>query len=252
MNEIRVGIIGFGTVGKGLAEVLLAQQSGWSAHRDVHPPGRHRRPWHHALPERFSHVPLTRDARDLIRDPEIDILVELIGGIEPAKTFVLEAIEAGKHVVTANKALLPGGARHLRGRGRKRRGGRLRGQRRRRHPGDQVPQRGAGGQPHPVDHGHHERHGQLHPHPHDRRGHTLPRCSPRRSGWGLPRPIRATTSRASTRPTSWPSSCPWPTACTSPTTRSPSRVSRASSPWTSNWRASRLPHQAARHQPQPR
>ena len=107
MNEIRVGIIGFGTVGKGLAEVLLAQQerlvrrtgmsirlAGIADHGTT------------ALPERFSHVPLTRDARDLIRDPEIDILVELIGGIEPAKTFVLEAIEAGKHVITANKALL--------------------------------------------------------------------------------------------------------------------------------------------------
>jgi homoserine dehydrogenase len=49
---------------------------------------------------------LTRDARELISDPEIDIIVELIGGIEPAKTFVLEAIANGKHMVTANKALL--------------------------------------------------------------------------------------------------------------------------------------------------
>lgn len=42
----------------------------------------------------------------MINDPDIDIVVELIGGIEPAKTFVMQAIAAGKHVVTANKALL--------------------------------------------------------------------------------------------------------------------------------------------------
>ena len=107
MNEMRVGIIGFGTVGKGLAEVLLAQQE-----RLVRRTGMSIRlagiadHGTDALPERFSHVPLTRDARDLISDPKIDIIVELIGGIEPAKTFVLEAIEAGKHVITANKALL--------------------------------------------------------------------------------------------------------------------------------------------------
>ena len=58
------------------------------------------------LPEPFTDIPLTRDAMQLIDNPEIDVIVELIGGIEPAKTFVMRAIEAGKHVVTANKALL--------------------------------------------------------------------------------------------------------------------------------------------------
>ena len=108
MNEIRVGIIGFGTVGKGLAEVLLAQQE-----RLVRRTGMSIRlagiadHGTDALPERFSHVPLTRDARDLISDPKIDIIVELIGGIEPAKTFVLEAIEAGKHVITPTRRCSP-------------------------------------------------------------------------------------------------------------------------------------------------
>ena len=107
MKEIRVGLIGFGTVGKGLAEVLLTQQerlirrtgmtirlAGIADHSTT------------SLPERFSAIPLTKDAMDLINDPDIDIVVELIGGIEPAKTFVMQAIAAGKHVVTANKALL--------------------------------------------------------------------------------------------------------------------------------------------------
>jgi homoserine dehydrogenase len=51
-------------------------------------------------------VLLTTDVNDIFNDPEISIVIELVGGYEPAKSFVLKAIEAGKHVVTANKALL--------------------------------------------------------------------------------------------------------------------------------------------------
>jgi homoserine dehydrogenase len=52
-------------------------------------------------------IPLkTKDAKDLINDPEIDIICELIGGYEPAKSFITAALQNGKHVVTANKALL--------------------------------------------------------------------------------------------------------------------------------------------------
>ncbi len=107
MKQIKVGLIGFGTVGKGLAEVLYSQQErlakrtgmtiGLAGIADKGTT---------ELPEKFADIPLTRDAQELINNPEIDIIVELIGGIEPAKTFVLQAIESGKHVVTANKALL--------------------------------------------------------------------------------------------------------------------------------------------------
>ncbi len=107
MKEIQVGLIGFGTVGRGLAEVLLAQQkrlgqrSGLSIKlskvADIAIS---------ELPPEFAGTTLTNNADDLFNDPDIDIIVELIGGIEPAKTFMLKAIEAGKHVVTANKALI--------------------------------------------------------------------------------------------------------------------------------------------------
>ena len=107
MKTISVGLIGFGTVGSGLAEVLLSQQerleqrSGLSIRlakvADINIT---------ELPPQFSGTVLTNDAANLINDPEIDIVVELIGGIQPAKTFVMDAIAAGKHVVTANKALL--------------------------------------------------------------------------------------------------------------------------------------------------
>jgi len=107
MKTINVGLIGFGTVGSGLAEVLLSQQerlvqrSGLSVQltkvADINIT---------ELPSKFAATTLTGDAADLINDPDIDIVVELIGGIQPAKKFVLDAIAAGKHVVTANKALL--------------------------------------------------------------------------------------------------------------------------------------------------
>jgi len=107
MKDIQVGLIGFGTVGSGLAEVLLAQQKrlekkiGLSIRlakvADIRIS---------ELPPAFAGVQLTNNADDLFNDPDIDIIVELIGGIQPAKSFMLKAIEAGKHVVTANKALI--------------------------------------------------------------------------------------------------------------------------------------------------
>lgn len=107
MKEICVGIIGFGTVGSGLAQTLLNQKERLEQRvgatirlKSVADISRD------SLPEQFSDVILTKDAGDLFTDPEIDIVVELIGGIEPAKTFMLRAIENGKHVITANKALL--------------------------------------------------------------------------------------------------------------------------------------------------
>jgi len=107
MKEIRVGIIGFGTVGQGLANAMLTQKERLlqktgvaftlTTVADIALT---------SLPDEFKDVTLTKDAGDIFKDPSIDIVVELIGGMEPAKSFILEAIENGKHVVTANKALL--------------------------------------------------------------------------------------------------------------------------------------------------
>jgi homoserine dehydrogenase len=107
MKEIRVGLIGFGTVGQGLARALLTQRERLiektdimftlAAVADIAIT---------SLPGEFSEVTLTKDADDIFTDPTIDIVVELIGGMEPAKSFILKAIAQGKHVITANKALL--------------------------------------------------------------------------------------------------------------------------------------------------
>lgn len=107
MKDIQIGLIGFGTVGQGLAKALLEQHE-----RLVQRTGTRFVLKTVAdiaiqeLPAEFTGVMLTKDANEIFSDPEIDIVVELIGGMEPAKSFMLKAIENGKHVVTANKALL--------------------------------------------------------------------------------------------------------------------------------------------------
>jgi len=107
MKVIKVGLIGFGTVGSGLAQTLFEQNERLmrkigtrvvlSRVVDINLD---------KLPEPFQETTLSKDVGDIFNDPDIDIVVELIGGIEPARTFLLEAIRHGKHVVTANKALL--------------------------------------------------------------------------------------------------------------------------------------------------
>lgn len=106
MKPVKVGICGLGTVGSGSFQILrnnaeeITRRVGRSivieqigARRDN--------------PEcDLTGVNVTRDIFDVARNPDIDILIELIGGTTVAKELVLEAIENGKHVVTANKALI--------------------------------------------------------------------------------------------------------------------------------------------------
>ena len=108
MKQIGVGILGFGTVGAGVADGLLK-------HRDVMAKRlgvdivRRKIADLDITTDRGIQVPegvLTTDAKGVLSDPEIDIVVETIGGTGVAKTFVLEALGNGKCVVTANKKLL--------------------------------------------------------------------------------------------------------------------------------------------------
>jgi len=113
MKPLQVGLLGIGTVGLGTWTVLrrnaeeIARRAGrairitWIAEKALE---RARE-----VTRGADDVNLTDDAAKVLGNPDIDIVVELIGGIEPARTFILQAIDQGKHVVTANKALL---ARH--------------------------------------------------------------------------------------------------------------------------------------------
>ncbi len=108
MQSVRVGVLGLGTVGSGTVNVLrrnieeITRRAGRgieirrAADRDFDTPKQCD----------TSGIALTTDAHDIVCDPNIDIVVELIGGTGVARDLVLEAIANGKHVVTANKALI--------------------------------------------------------------------------------------------------------------------------------------------------
>jgi len=108
MRSVTVGILGLGNVGAGTVRLLQERRAAIEARLGavlevrqvcVRDPGRRRAV--EVAPDK-----LTTDPQEVIADPLIDIIVELIGGVEPACTYILAALRAGKHVVTANKAVL--------------------------------------------------------------------------------------------------------------------------------------------------
>jgi homoserine dehydrogenase len=108
MKAIQVGVMGLGTVGGGVFEVLRRNQEEIRrrAGRGIEVTMVSRRDVAKARALVGDAAQVVADARAIIANPEIDIVVELIGGYDLARELVLEAIAAGKHVVTANKALL--------------------------------------------------------------------------------------------------------------------------------------------------
>jgi homoserine dehydrogenase len=108
MKDIQVGLIGFGNIGAGVVRLLHENAD---VIRSKVGTG--------IVLKRIADLDITSDrgvvvdsgllttsVDDIFNDPEISVVIELVGGYEPAKTFVLKAIEKGKHIVTANKALL--------------------------------------------------------------------------------------------------------------------------------------------------
>ncbi|MDD5065626.1 MAG: homoserine dehydrogenase [bacterium] len=108
MKIVNVGLIGFGTIGSGVVRILsqnqneILQRTGIRINLKMIADIDIKR-------DRGIKVDknkLTTDAQQLLRDPEIDIIIELIGGTRKAKEFIITALKNGKNVVTANKALL--------------------------------------------------------------------------------------------------------------------------------------------------
>lgn len=108
MNPIRVGLLGIGTVGSGTYHVLKrnADEITRRAGRPIQITVVADKNIELAQKQTAGACRVTDDAFAVVNDPQIDIVVELIGGYGIAKELVLKAIENGKHVVTANKALL--------------------------------------------------------------------------------------------------------------------------------------------------
>jgi len=107
---INIGLIGFGTIGAGVVKTL--QRNGGLISRRVGAQIRLKRIADLDIQRdrgvQVDPAVLTTNAEEVLNDPEIDIIIELMGGIHPAKEFLLRGIEQGKGIVTANKALLAG------------------------------------------------------------------------------------------------------------------------------------------------
>ena len=108
MNAVKIGILGLGTVGGGVVNVLnrSAKEISRRAGREILVTRASVRDLNRERICDTKNVALTTDPFEIIADPEIDIVLELIGGDTLAKDLVFQAIENGKHVVTANKALI--------------------------------------------------------------------------------------------------------------------------------------------------
>jgi homoserine dehydrogenase len=108
LKPIQVGLLGLGTVGSGTIEVLRRNREEISrrAGRDIVIKVAGARDLKKPRNVSLEGIELVGRAGEIVARPDIDIVVELIGGDTDARELVLKAIDAGKHVVTANKALL--------------------------------------------------------------------------------------------------------------------------------------------------
>ena len=106
-KKIKIALLGAGTVGTGVYKVLERQKEEMNnkigtdleivkilvKNKEKERPG---------IPKEL----LTDNVQEILKDPEIQIVIEVMGGIEPAKTYILDAFRCGKHVVSANKDLI--------------------------------------------------------------------------------------------------------------------------------------------------
>ena len=108
-SDVRIGLLGLGTVGAGVVKILQSRREMLEERAGA-------RLTLAAVADTdltraregldLKTLPLTGDAARVLADPSIQVVIELVGGLEPARSFISQALAAGKHVVTANKALL--------------------------------------------------------------------------------------------------------------------------------------------------
>ncbi|MDO5425064.1 MAG: homoserine dehydrogenase [Eubacteriales bacterium] len=115
MENIKIALLGLGTVGTGVYKVLKAQKAEMpdKIGAEIVIKKILVRNKEKAVAKVDDPSVLTTDWQEIIQDPEIQIVVEVMGGMEPARTYILEALEAGKNVATANKDLIAADGREL-------------------------------------------------------------------------------------------------------------------------------------------
>jgi homoserine dehydrogenase len=108
LNPVKVGLLGLGTVGGGTLNVLTrnADEIARRAGRGIQITHAAAKAYDPTRLTGLDQIEITDDAFSVVDNPEVEIVIELIGGYSPARELVLKAIENGKHVVTANKALI--------------------------------------------------------------------------------------------------------------------------------------------------
>ena len=91
---MKIAILGYGTVGKGVDSIISERVEGVEVARILE------------LPDRLTDPRMTSDFQEIVEDEEIDVVVECMGGLEPAHTYIMDALAEGKSVVTSNKAVV--------------------------------------------------------------------------------------------------------------------------------------------------
>ncbi len=91
---MRIALLGFGTVGRGVDRIVTERALGVEVARILE------------LPDRLSDPRMTSNFDDILADPSIELVVECMGGLEPACSYIMAALESGRHVVTSNKAVV--------------------------------------------------------------------------------------------------------------------------------------------------
>ena len=91
---MKIALLGYGTVGRGVDRIIAERVDGIEVSRILE------------LPDRLSDPRMTSSFDDILADDEIELVVECMGGVEPARTYLMSALESGRHVVTSNKAVV--------------------------------------------------------------------------------------------------------------------------------------------------
>ncbi|MHB8157908.1 MAG: homoserine dehydrogenase, partial [Desulfocucumaceae bacterium] len=108
MNKVDIAILGLGTVGQGTVKIIEKNRAQWvnKCGADINIKKVLVRNLKRAREVDLPEGVVTDQWSEIIADPDIKIVIEVMGGIEPAKTYIMEAIKKGKNIVTANKDLL--------------------------------------------------------------------------------------------------------------------------------------------------
>ncbi len=91
---MNIAVLGYGTVGRGVVEIIESSTPTLSVSKILE------------MPDRLVDARMTANYDEIVKDVSIDAVVECIGGIEPARSYIMQALQAGKHVVTSNKAVV--------------------------------------------------------------------------------------------------------------------------------------------------